>query len=77
LPNWEIQSSEIPVLATRVLQFGSQIASNSRVQLRTDAERETCSIESLDQGWLFLFTPEEHRAHLIVLVKASASDGTP
>jgi hypothetical protein len=77
LPNWEIQSSEIPVLATRVLKFGSQIASNSRVQLRTDAERETCSIESLDQGWLFLFTPEEQRAHLIVLVKASAGDGTP
>jgi hypothetical protein len=64
-PNWEIQSSENPVLATRVLKFGSQIASNSSVQLRTDAERETCWIESLDQGWLFLFTSEEQRAHLI------------
>jgi 2-polyprenyl-6-methoxyphenol hydroxylase-like FAD-dependent oxidoreductase len=36
-------------------RFGSRSAFVSNVQLKNDADRESCWAESLDAGWLFLF----------------------
>ena len=62
---WEIRSAEDPGLTRSLLKFGSQSASSSSVQLRPEADGETCWMESLEQGWLFLFTSEGQAAHLI------------
>jgi hypothetical protein len=76
-PRWEILSSHNANSGVELLRFGSQIASSSDVCLRPQADRETCWIESLNDGWLFLFSAGEQRAHLISVgaeVEALLSD---
>jgi hypothetical protein len=62
---WEIISSrpENPVQDER--RFGSRSAFVSNVQLQTDADRQSCWAESLDDGWLFLFPVHGASACLI------------
>jgi hypothetical protein len=52
---WEIISSRMEDPRPDERRFGSRSAFVSNVQLRTDADRESCWAESLDAGWLFLF----------------------
>jgi len=52
---WEIISSRMEGTAPDEKRFGSRSAFVSNVQLKNDADRESCWAESLDAGWLFLF----------------------
>lgn len=53
---WNIYASRpLPATSTE-LRFGSRVASANPVVLKEDADPETCWIESLDGGWLFLIT---------------------
>lgn len=54
---WTIWATRPIPESTNEQTFGSRTASLAPVTLRTASPVETCWIESLDQGWLFL-TPE-------------------
>ncbi|MFN3552798.1 MAG: hypothetical protein ACK4UL_06780 [Novosphingobium meiothermophilum] len=48
-----------PFPAAEVLRFGERLSSTARVRLRVDAPAQTCWIEAVDAGWLFLI-PDGH-----------------
>jgi hypothetical protein len=62
---WEIISSRMENPGRDERRFGSRSAFVSNVQLKTDADRESCWAESLDDGWLFLFPVHGASACLI------------
>jgi len=62
---WEIISARMENPGRDERRFGSRSAFVSNVQLKTDADRESCWAESLDDGWLFLFPVHGPSACLI------------
>jgi hypothetical protein len=62
---WEIISSRMESPGREERRFGSRSAFVSNVQLKTNADRESCWAESLDDGWLFLFPVSGASACLI------------
>ena len=62
---WEIISSRMENPGRDERRFGSRNAFISNVQLKTAADRESCWAESLDAGWLFLFSVHGASACLI------------
>jgi hypothetical protein len=62
---WEIISSRMEDPGRDERRFGSRSAFVTNVQLKTDADRESCWAESLDAGWLFLFPVDGASACLI------------
>lgn len=58
---WEIISSRTESPGRDERLFASRSVFVSNVQLKTDADRESCWAESLDDGWLFLFPCTAHR----------------
>jgi hypothetical protein len=62
---WEIISSRMEDAGRDEGRFGSRSAFVSNVQLKTNADRESCWAESLDAGWLFLFPVHGASACLI------------
>src|ERR1700733_3971849 len=62
---WEIISSRMENPERDERRFGTRSAFVSNVQLKTDADRESCWAESLDDGWLFLFPVHGASACLI------------
>jgi hypothetical protein len=53
-PTWTVLASPPLPAGSVEHHFGSRTASAWKVRLSVSAEPETCWIESLDQGWLFL-----------------------
>jgi hypothetical protein len=70
---WTIQASR-PLRVTSVEhQFGSRIATASRVKLRSGHDRYTCWVESLDRGWLFLLPAGEETGWLLSVGDSTGS----
>jgi 2-polyprenyl-6-methoxyphenol hydroxylase-like FAD-dependent oxidoreductase len=65
MADWEIISSRVENPGRDERRFGSRSAFVSNVQLKTDADRESCWAESLEDGWLFLFPVHGASACLI------------
>jgi len=64
-PGWTIFAST-PLRPSAVEQhFGSRIASACQVRLKPDSDRQTCWIESLKNGWLFLLPGDEGSGWLL------------
>ena len=53
-PAWTVLSSITPLSLSSQHQFGSRIASVNSVALSDDACAESCWVESVKDGWLFL-----------------------
>lgn len=62
---WTIRANRAASQGVTDLSFGNRPASAFAVRLRTSAMEETCWIESLDQGWLFLLPEGSGRARLL------------
>jgi hypothetical protein len=62
---WEIVSSRMENPPRDERRFGSRNAFVSDVQLKSDADRQSCWAESLEDGWLFLFPVHGASACLI------------
>jgi hypothetical protein len=52
--DWTILATPPPPASTADHRFGSRIASPLRVEMKETAPKDTCWIESLHDGWLFL-----------------------
>ena len=69
---WEIISTRTQIPQIEERRFGSRTAFVSEVSLADLADRQSCWIESLDEGWLFLF-PVRHEAACLISVGGPAS----
>jgi hypothetical protein len=65
--SWEIVSSRMESAGTEEKHFGTRNALVAEVQLKTNADREACWAESLEDGWLFLFPLRANSACLIAV----------
>jgi hypothetical protein len=66
-PDWTIFASRPLPAPTLAHQFGSRMASAVAVSLKDDSEPETCWIESLENGWLFLIPNAPGSAWLLAV----------
>lgn len=63
--DWTIYASKpLPTPAVEH-HFGSRIATGIMAELQPHADPETCWIESLEEGWLFLVPDSDHSAWLL------------
>lgn len=64
-PSWRIYASRPLPQPNVAQQFGSRIAETSAVQLKAAVTRDSCWVESLNNGWLFLIPAGEESAWLL------------
>jgi hypothetical protein len=66
-PAWSIVSAAPIAVASTEMGFGSRRATVSEVQLGTAVERDTCWVESAEEGWLFLLATSDGVGSLITV----------
>ncbi len=72
-PAWTIQCARLSPSSATQHVFGSRIAYTATVSLKPLAEQSACWIESVEDGWLFLFTTGNHEAWLLAVGSSSDS----